>query len=210
MFKPFQTLVVCLSLAAGLCAPAAWANKTQAEAPAAVASAAAPAQAAAPAAEENPYGLSALWAQGDAVAKGTLFILVVMSMASWYVLFTKYAEQAKLGKQAKQAQEKFWSAGTVRQGADALDEASAFRFIAEKGIEGTAKHTGLLGTIDFNEWVGMSLQRAMSQVQSRLQDGLAFLATAASPKASFAGSQGGPSLAGVLASGAAPSTSCES
>ena len=39
----------------------------------------------------NPYGLSALWAQGDWVAKGTLLILVLMSMGSWYVIFTKRA-----------------------------------------------------------------------------------------------------------------------
>ncbi len=32
---------------------------------------------------ENPYGLSALWAQGDVVAKATLLILVIMSMGSW-------------------------------------------------------------------------------------------------------------------------------
>ncbi|HEX6704277.1 MAG TPA: MotA/TolQ/ExbB proton channel family protein, partial [Albitalea sp.] len=41
---------------------------------------------------DNPYGLSALWAQGDFVAKGTLIILVIMSMGSWYILITKLYE----------------------------------------------------------------------------------------------------------------------
>jgi len=45
---------------------------------------------------ENPYGLSALWAQGDVVAKATLLILVIMSMGSWYVIFTKLAEQNRV------------------------------------------------------------------------------------------------------------------
>ena len=130
--------------------------------------------------EENPYGLSALWNQGDAVAKGTLLILVLMSMGSWYVIFTKFAEQAKLNKQAKAAQESFWSASTVVQGKDTLEEGSAFRFIAEKGLEGASKHTGLLGAVDFNEWVTMSIQRAIGNVQSRMQDGLAVLATVGS------------------------------
>ena len=128
----------------------------------------------------NPYGLAALWAQGDLVAKATLLILLVMSMGSWYVIFTKLAEQLRMGRQAKAAQEQFWSAGSVRQGADALEAESAFRFIAEKALEGASKHTGLLGAIDFNDWVTMSIQRAMGQVQSRLQDGLAFLATVGS------------------------------
>ena len=68
----------------------------------------------------------------------------------------------------------------MRQGADTLEEGSAFRFIAEKGLEGASKHTGMLGAIDFNDWVTMSIQRAIGNVQSRLQDGLALLATVGS------------------------------
>jgi len=130
--------------------------------------------------EANPYGLGALWAQGDAVAKGTLLILVVMSMGSWYVIFTKFTEQSKLLKFAKAAQANFWHSGSVRQAADALDPASPFRFIAEKGLDGASKHDGLLGSVDFNTWVTMSIQRAMGTVQSRMQDGLAVLATVGS------------------------------
>ena len=132
------------------------------------------------AAEDNPYGLGALWAQGDAVAKGTLLILVLMSMGSWYVIFSKFSAQAKMQKFAKAAQADFWNSGSVRQATDALDPASPFRFIAEKGLEGASKHGGLLGSVDFNTWVTMSIQRAMSTVQSRLQDGLAVLATVGS------------------------------
>ena len=138
------------------------------------------AAAAAAVAEENPYGLGPQCAQGDFVAKGTLLILVIMSMASWYVIFTKFAEQSKLNQQAKAAQDSFWDAQTVEQGKDNLQEGSAFRFIAEKGLEGASKHTGLLGKVDFNDWVTMSIQRAIGSVQSRMQDGLAVLATVGS------------------------------
>jgi biopolymer transport protein ExbB len=129
---------------------------------------------------ENPYGLSALWAQGDVVAKATLLILVLMSMASWYVIFTKLSEQSRVLRFARTAQDSFWKAGNVRQGADGLEADSPFRFIAEKGLEGASKHTGLLGAIDFNDWVTLSIQRAMNNVQSRMQDGLAVLATVGS------------------------------
>lgn len=177
MLKPsFKHISIAMILA-----PLMAAGSAMAQAVDAAAAATAPVVAAAAAAvEENPYGLSALWAQGDAVAKGTLLILVVMSMASWYVIFTKYAEQSKLNKQAKAAQESFWSANTVEQGKDTLQEGSAFRFIAEKGLEGASKHTGLLGAVNFNEWVTMSIQRAIGNVQSRMQDGLAVLATVGS------------------------------
>jgi biopolymer transport protein ExbB len=194
MFKQIKTIVLCAGLLVSLLgAGTALASKPKAaeasptaSAPAASeaavpAAAPAPVVAAAPAAEEeNPYGLKALWNQGDAVAKGTLLILVIMSISSWYVIFTKLAEQSKLNKQAVAAKETFWSASTVAQGKDTLAQDSAFRFIAEKGLEGASKHTGLLGAVDFNEWVTMSIQRAMANVQSRMQDGLAVLATVGS------------------------------
>ncbi|MEY2654112.1 MAG: hypothetical protein RLZZ524_1140, partial [Pseudomonadota bacterium] len=137
-------------------------------------------EAAAVANEENPYGLSALWAQGDFVAKGTLLIVVLMSMGSWYVIVTKLAEQAKLNRQAAATRKTFWEAQTVELGKDSLAAGSAFRYIAEKGLDGASKHTGLLGAVDFNEWVTMSIQRAINNVQSRMQDGLAVLATVGS------------------------------
>ena len=129
---------------------------------------------------ENPYGLEALWKGSDFVAKAVLLVLAVMSMGSWYIIVTKIIEQAKMGSQARAANKSFWNAGSVRQGADALHAASAFRFIAESGIEATKKHDGLLGNVDLNEWITMSIQRAIERVQSRLQDGLAFLATVGS------------------------------
>ena len=42
---------------------------------------------------DNPYGLGALWAQGDFVSRGTLILLVIMSMGSWYILVTKLYEK---------------------------------------------------------------------------------------------------------------------
>jgi biopolymer transport protein ExbB len=129
---------------------------------------------------DNPYGLEALWKGSDAVAKIVLVMLLIMSMGSWYILVIKFIEQSKIMGQAKAAAQGFWGAGTVRQGADALDPVSPFRFIAEAGIEATKKHGGLLQHVDLNSWVTMSIQRAMERVQSRLQNGLAFLATVGS------------------------------
>ncbi len=152
--------------------------------------AAAPAAPAAPAAAaakgstteviDNPYGLQALWAGGDAVARITLAILVIMSVGSWYIIITKVYEQGKMNKAAKAAEKTFWAAPSVKAGAEGLKRGSPFRFIAETGVEATAKHVGLLGNVDMNEWITMSIQRATENVQSRTQDGLAFLATVGS------------------------------
>ena len=42
---------------------------------------------------ENPYGLAAVFGQGDWVAKTTILLLVIMSLASWYVLISKLIAQ---------------------------------------------------------------------------------------------------------------------
>ena len=186
-----SSFLLALGLAAS--APAVLAQTpapaADASAPAGVPAAITPAPAAVPAAKpagkavesvENPYGLEALWKAGDFVAKFVLVVMVIMSMGSWYIMIVKLWEQAKLSRQAKEAAKSFWSAGTIRQGADTLHEASPFRFIAEAGLDATKKHDGLLGQVDLNTWVTMSIQRSSERVQSRLQDGLAFLATVGS------------------------------
>ncbi|HTP46531.1 MAG TPA: MotA/TolQ/ExbB proton channel family protein [Casimicrobiaceae bacterium] len=129
---------------------------------------------------DNPYGLQALWAGGDIVARITLGILVIMSIGSWYVIVTKVYEQAKMNANARSAEKTFWKAPSVREGAAGLKAGSPYRFIAESGLEASTTHTGLLGNVDLNTWVSMSIQRAIENVSSRTQDGLAFLATVGS------------------------------
>jgi biopolymer transport protein ExbB len=129
----------------------------------------------------NPYGLQALWEQGDMVARATLIIMIIMSMGSWYIIFTKLWEQRKLMKSAEAAAKSFWNAGSVKDGIGTLDEGSAFRYVAQSGVDASAHHEGtLVEKIDLHTWVSMSVQRAIDNINSRLQDGLAFLATVGS------------------------------
>ena len=39
--------------------------------------------------QENPCGLENIWLEGDFVAKGVAVLLIVMSVASWYVMLLK-------------------------------------------------------------------------------------------------------------------------
>ena len=130
---------------------------------------------------DNPYGLNALWMQGDYVARGTLIILAIMSMGSWYILVTKLYESLKLSGEAKGAQRSFFKSKSVGEATKSLKTGSAFRFIADTGLEASEHHEGALTeNIDHNTWVSMNVQRSLDDVQSRLQDGLAFLATVGS------------------------------
>lgn len=144
---------------------------------------AAAAEAAAPGEEvevHNPYGFASVW-EGGFVSRATLIILTLMSMGSWYIIITKLIDQMKVFKQSKETAAKFWKANSIAAGSATLKEGSPFRFIAETGTKATAHHDGaLLEQIDLSTWVTMSIQRAVDKVQSKLQDGLSFLATVGS------------------------------
>jgi biopolymer transport protein ExbB len=130
---------------------------------------------------DNPYGLEALWRQGDVVAKSTLVIMLIMSMGSWYIIFTKLFEQSKVFRSAEAASKTFWTAGSVKAGVGTLKDGDAFHFIASSALKAQEHHEGtLVDQIDLHTWVSMSVQRAVDNVNSRLQDGLAFLATVGS------------------------------
>jgi len=134
----------------------------------------------------NPYGVATLWAQSDIVQRSVLAILVSMSAGSWFILIRKLFEQTRVGKQNREADEKFWQAKTVREGAEVLAKNSPFRYLAEAGLASTAKHVALEKHIGLHEWVTLSIERAIEKVQGTQQRGLAFLA-AVSSTAPFVG-----------------------
>ncbi len=131
---------------------------------------------------ENPYGLEALWSQGDFVAKGTLIILVIMSLVSWYIIFTKLWDQRRLAKQYEQTKKNFWNAGSLKDGVSKLTgKGHIFRGIAEDGLKAAEHHEGrLTDQIPLHEWITVSLSRSVDQVNSYMKTGLSFLATVGS------------------------------
>ena len=197
MHTKFKVLVrawaLTLSLAVVSVAGVSTTAMAQTEAPASAAVAADPAVTAAPAgmapaadakkaeaSTDNPYGIAALWTNAHSVDMGVLIMLAIMSMGSWYILAIKMLEQRKAAKFAREATEKFWSAGTVAQGAALLHKDSPYQFIAAAGVEATKKHSGLMGHIPLNDWISMSIQRSVDRVNREMQGGLSFLATVGS------------------------------
>jgi len=130
---------------------------------------------------ENPYGLQALWAGGDLIARSVLIILMIMSLSSWYVILTKLWDQRKLKQSARVVEKQFWTAPSLKDGVERLKKGDDFRAIAEDGLRAASHHDGrLTDRIDLHEWITMSLQRAVDGVNSKLQSGLGLLATVGS------------------------------
>jgi biopolymer transport protein ExbB len=183
---PFSALLkaVCFSLALQcsiLTSPALAQNLPAAATPAIVPSAV-PATTAphSSAPGENPYGLKAVWEQGDMVAKGTLCILVFMSVFSWYLIISKLLDQRRMLSQQQEAVQGLGETGNLAQTTQKLQSNSPFRFVAQEGLSSAAKHREMGDAIEFNGWVMLSLQRATTSIQQSMQKGLSFLATVGS------------------------------
>jgi len=184
MISRISGLLAAIAFAATLAISPAHAQDQAASAPvtetaAPAAEVAAPAAAAKPI--DNPYGLKGMIEHGDAVSKGVLVLLAIMSMGSWYILITKLWDTQKLATEAKDVRISFFKKATLAEGIKGLKENSAFRYIAASAIEASEHHEGALTeNIDHNSWVTMNVDRAVSEVNTRVQGGLGFLATVGS------------------------------
>ena len=129
---------------------------------------------------ENPYGLMAALQEGGAIAWATFIILVIMSAASWYILFVKLFEQQKIINQGKRARTTFWQSANPREGAQKLEKNSAYRQIVDDGLLAMEQHNKLTDPIDQHDWMQNSLARSQGAIASKLSTGLALLATVGS------------------------------
>lgn len=129
---------------------------------------------------ENPYGLMAALEQGGTIAYATFGILVIMSAASWYILFVKLFEQQKIINQGKRARTTFWQAANLREGATKLEKNSAYRQIVDDAIVAQEQHNKLTDPIEQHDWMLGSLSRSQGAIASKLSNGLALLATVGS------------------------------
>jgi biopolymer transport protein ExbB len=126
-----------------------------------------------------------VWA-GGIVPQTVLILLLLMSMVTWFITFTKLWEQRTLNKQyadvQKEAQKgSFWS-GNLRDSLDRLKgKQHTYKAIGEEGLRAAEHHEGTLSDqVALHEWITISLQRTVDTVSNRLTSGLWFLATTGS------------------------------
>ena len=133
----------------------------------------------------SQFVLMNVWTQGDFVTRAVALLLIGMSLVSWIVILTKTLDVLKYKKIARSAED-FWhsedfAAGLARLG---NDPANPFRQLAIEGREATAHHRNtkahLHDTLDVSDWVTRSLRNTIDEFTSRLQSGLAILASVGS------------------------------
>lgn len=134
---------------------------------------------------EESFGLAHLWAQSDLVIKLVAFTLVVMSIASWYLIVVRVLRQLRARRQ-DDAVESFWRAASLDEGLVRLSHAaptSPFEALARQGVaasEHLRRHTAadtLGGTLDADEFITRALRKSIALSTAKLESGLTVLAS---------------------------------
>ncbi len=135
---------------------------------------------------DNPYGLSAIWQQGDSVILCVALLLFIMSLASWTIIAIRTWHLFTLRKQLEAAKS-FWHTQNFHEAQQLLGSntpAHPFRYLSEQGYSALMHHQthqqDLHGKLPLTDWVTDSLSSAIDESAERLQRGLTLLASVGS------------------------------
>jgi biopolymer transport protein ExbB len=136
----------------------------------------------------HALGFTHFVAQVDSIGKGVLFILLLLSVASWYLIFTKWLANFLEAKRAEHFLEVFWQHDTVEKLGANLQQTkpdNAFASLATEGINAmnNANRHGLQNLAaagGMSEFMTRALRNGIDQETVRTENGLTILATAGS------------------------------
>src|SRR6476619_4325516 len=133
---------------------------------------------AAPAAKS--FGIQNALQEGGIISYSVFIILVIMSIGTFYILFTKLMQQQKIISQGRKVRSSFWNSANLREASTKLEAKSAYRAIVADALVAQDQHGKLTDQIDQHDWMANSLARSQGAIGARLGEGLAFLATVGS------------------------------
>jgi biopolymer transport protein ExbB len=128
---------------------------------------------------EHQFSLARYWAQGDALSHAVAYILLAMSLVSWYFILSKALLSWRV-RRSSGAVDTFWSAPTIADGVAALaasDPEQIYVGLARQGEAQMAvatRHT-LAGEMGYGEQVTRVLRGAIPTM--KLESGLTLLAS---------------------------------
>ena len=123
------------------------------------------------------FGLIPALREGGPISIAIFTVMVIMSVFSFYIMFTKLMEQQKVLNQAKAVRAGFWRANTLEEGAAKLDKNSAFRQVVDDGISASKQHGMLTDPVEAHDWLHGAMSRSEEGINNKLASGLPFLAT---------------------------------
>lgn len=125
----------------------------------------------------DKFGFMEAMEQGGPVAWSILTVLVIQSVGSFYILFTKIFEQNKVMKEYRANRAAFWRAPSIKDGASKFDKNSAWRQLVDDGIRAGDEASKMHDSLESHDWLHGTLARSESAINAKLAGGLPFLAT---------------------------------
>jgi biopolymer transport protein ExbB len=123
------------------------------------------------------FGLIPALKEGGPISIAIFSVMVIMSVFSFYIMFTKLFEQQKVLNQYKQVRAQFWRAASLEEGVAKLEKNSAYRQVVDDCIEAQKQHGLLTDPVEAHDWLHSAMARTEDAINSKLTTGLSFLAT---------------------------------
>jgi biopolymer transport protein ExbB len=134
--------------------------------------------------ETGTLGLDSLWTQADSVTRAVALMLLVMSVASWYVMLDKLVRLTwhRLRSPARLAA--FWNTSNLSEALNRLGSQGPYPELARVGVNAARQYREAQGRAaeqsSLSDWLNRALRQATVNVGGRLQAGMAVLATVGS------------------------------
>ncbi len=132
----------------------------------------------------NAYGFSELWSQGDFVARLTLIVLLLMSIGTWTIFFTKFLDQRRIYTHADELRSAVNSSKNFSEilqsiSSDRIESLRVFTLPLCDSLSIAEKCNGKDVEI-VHEVIHNGVQEGISEMEMEIQKGLTFLATVGS------------------------------
>ncbi len=133
-------------------------------------------------------GLAHFWAQGDLVTHVVALVLMVLSLASWYVMLSKAIGVMQAKRTHAQALQAFWGAESLPAAIEAIraqDKTGVLAALAISGANASALHQqsaarGIGAGVSASEFVTRAVRSQIVESQAKIESGLTFLASVGS------------------------------
>ena len=133
----------------------------------------------------HAYGIAAFLSQSDAVGKGALVMLLLMSLASWYLIVSKAMHAIAIGRNGEAFVAQFWAAPDMETAAAQLEGhslADPFSSVAAQALR-AARHHAAHGASRLDEagsaheFLTRAIRSAIAEQNLRAESGLTVLAS---------------------------------
>ncbi|MFM8548862.1 MAG: MotA/TolQ/ExbB proton channel family protein [Betaproteobacteria bacterium] len=132
--------------------------------------------------DKPTIGLMHFWQAGDAVTHSVAWLLLAMSVVSWYFILSTAWSAWRLKTGARAALDGFWNSADADAALRALasaDAERAFLPLAERAFQAARMQPGaaLAASVDRSELITRALRQEINRTAARFENGLTMLAS---------------------------------